>query len=220
MVETQEQTRYAPGRPAADEIAERHERLLTIAAEVFVDLGFAGTSMGEIARRAGVSKNTIYARYSTKSELFSGVMRFRADRLLPRFTDVLLTDRGLEKTLQTFGENLLDVMLEPQSMGFRRRMISEAILFPDIARQYWNLGPTRSRKLLSAYLDARAKSGELDLDDPQEAAIHFISLAQGDLVIKAELGVLGDFSPAQRQAAVRSAVRLFLKSYRKVELKS
>ena len=130
MVETQEQTRYAPGRPAADEIAERHERLLTIAAEVFVELGFAGTSMGEIARRAGASKNTIYARYSTKSELFSAVMRFRVDRLLPRFTDILLTDGGLETTLQTFGEGLLEVMLDPRSMAFRRRMISEAVSFP------------------------------------------------------------------------------------------
>lgn len=186
---------------------------MTTAASVFMELGFAGSSMGEIARRAGVSKNTIYARYATKTELFSGVMRWRADRLLPRFTRTLLTDQGLETTLQTFGEGLLEVVLEPESMAFRRRMISEAVHFPEIAREYWSLGPARSRKLLGEYLQTQALAGAIVLRDPHLAATEFIALIQGDFVIRAELGIEPAPAPEKRVAVVRGAVQLFLGAY-------
>jgi AcrR family transcriptional regulator len=49
--------------------AERRERILGAATEVFADRGYAGASMAEIAARAGVVASVIYDHFGSKREL-------------------------------------------------------------------------------------------------------------------------------------------------------
>ena len=48
---------------------EQTDRILSIAAEEFADKGFAGTAIGSIAKRAGVSVGVIYKYYAGKEDL-------------------------------------------------------------------------------------------------------------------------------------------------------
>jgi TetR/AcrR family transcriptional repressor of uid operon len=57
------------GRIAGMTAEAVRERLLTAAAEVFVERGYEGARTSEIARRAGLSTGAIYSRYQTKAEL-------------------------------------------------------------------------------------------------------------------------------------------------------
>ena len=67
------------GRPSVAEANLRTETLLEKAAEVFIEHGYQRTSMEEIARRAGTTKQTLYARFPTKSDLFKEIVRARAE---------------------------------------------------------------------------------------------------------------------------------------------
>jgi AcrR family transcriptional regulator len=58
------------GRPPAAEAELRAAHLRDIAAEVFLEFGYEATSLGEIAKRAGASKETLYAHYADKADLF------------------------------------------------------------------------------------------------------------------------------------------------------
>ncbi|APE33904.1 TetR family transcriptional regulator [Nocardia mangyaensis] len=49
------------------------EKLLDSALSAFLDFGIKRTSMGEIARRAGISPATLYRRYESKNELVEAV---------------------------------------------------------------------------------------------------------------------------------------------------
>src|ERR1035438_1454412 len=53
-----------------DRTADKRSSILEAAAEIFLDGGYLGTSMDEIAAKAGVAKQTVYAHFSNKRELF------------------------------------------------------------------------------------------------------------------------------------------------------
>ena len=54
--------------------AEREERILTAAAELFVHYGYDKTTVDDIARAAGVSKGTIYLHFAGKDDLLEGLV--------------------------------------------------------------------------------------------------------------------------------------------------
>ena len=58
----------------ADEDSSKRRQILDGARKVFMDLGFDGASMGEIARSAGVSKGTLYVYFADKNRLFEAIV--------------------------------------------------------------------------------------------------------------------------------------------------
>nr|WP_314541781.1 TetR/AcrR family transcriptional regulator [uncultured Massilia sp.] len=53
----------------------RPQELLEAALDLFVERGYAATRLEDVARRAGVSKGTLYLYYENKEELFKAVVR-------------------------------------------------------------------------------------------------------------------------------------------------
>src|SRR5215510_15347429 len=69
------------GRPRQLDDSARRERLIAAAEQVFVELGYGAANMDGIARRAGMSKKTIYQVFETKQDLFAAVIESRRDAL-------------------------------------------------------------------------------------------------------------------------------------------
>ncbi len=57
-----------------EEDSAKRRQILDGARKVFMDLGFDGASMGEIARAAGVSKGTLYVYFADKNRLFEAIV--------------------------------------------------------------------------------------------------------------------------------------------------
>ncbi|MEV6867248.1 helix-turn-helix domain-containing protein [Streptosporangium subroseum] len=66
----------------------RADRILNAARELLVSWGYGRITIGEVARRAGVGKGTVYLHFSTKEQLFMTVMT--ASHL--RMVELLLRD--------------------------------------------------------------------------------------------------------------------------------
>src|SRR5450830_198984 len=62
----------------------RPRELLAAALDLFVEKGFAATKVEEVARRAGVSKGTLFLYFASKEELFKAVVR---ENIAGRFTE-------------------------------------------------------------------------------------------------------------------------------------
>src|ERR671929_2429887 len=60
--------------PLDEETNSKRRQILEGARKVFMDLGFDGASMGEIARAAGVSKGTLYVYFEDKCRLFEAIV--------------------------------------------------------------------------------------------------------------------------------------------------
>ena len=65
--------------------AATRERVFTAAVELIAEQGYAGTTVEEIAVRAGVAKGTVFYNFGSKEKLFEELLQAAAGRLLAGF---------------------------------------------------------------------------------------------------------------------------------------
>jgi AcrR family transcriptional regulator len=115
----------------------RPAELLAAALAVFVEKGFAGARLEEVAARAGVSKGTLYLYFRSKEDLFEAVVR---EFVVRRADDERLRLAGSggdpRQRLQAALEGLWQFFGDAAASGLVKLIISEARNFPATARFY------------------------------------------------------------------------------------
>jgi AcrR family transcriptional regulator len=96
---------------------ERREQLLDIGRRLFAERGFEGSSIEEIAARAGVSKPVVYEHFRSKEGLYGAVVDREVERLLATATAILSGANSREK-FEAAAVALLRY-IEDNSDGFR-----------------------------------------------------------------------------------------------------
>lgn len=207
------------GRPREKDVSLRLDKILGIAAQVFLEEGFDRASVSAIARLAGASKETLYARFATKEELFETVITRKTEILLKKFSRVLVPDQRIEKVLESYGLNLLNLMLGPEMQRLSRTVVSAAPHFPELAERFWKLCPDREQQQLADYLEVQKVAGILVAVNVRKAAELFFSLCLGQFLLHAQLRVRRLPSLAERKEHIREVVRMFLAAYGGADLK-
>jgi TetR/AcrR family transcriptional regulator, mexJK operon transcriptional repressor len=199
------------GRPPTEEVAARAARLLDVATEVFLEQGFKGASMSEIARRAGASKQTLYARYPSKAALFAALVERKAGRLFEAIGP-LGEGRSLRDTLVHCGSELLELIVSDDARGVHRLVVAECMEFPELGEIFWERGPGRTRAMLANYLRAQHKLGNIQCGDPEQAVEILLALIISATSLRASLGLepRAVKTQAQRKSWVNFAVDVFL----------
>src|SRR5687767_14112073 len=72
--------KYDRSQTASERAAERRERLLDSATEVFAQRGYAGTRVDDIVEHAGISRRTLYEDFDSVEQILSEVYD-RANRI-------------------------------------------------------------------------------------------------------------------------------------------
>ncbi|GAA1086554.1 TetR/AcrR family transcriptional regulator [Nocardiopsis composta] len=96
---------------------ERREQLLGIGRELFAERGFDGTSIEEIAARAGVSKPVVYEHFGGKEGIYAIVVDREMQKLLGMVGESLTAGHARGK-LENAALALLQY-IEESSQGFR-----------------------------------------------------------------------------------------------------
>ena len=121
------------GRPPKELAGEVDARILDAARKLFLERGFEGASIDEIAEAARSGKPTIYARFRDKRALFTAVMmRDILSRISEAKTE-MLTGATIEERLTNAASALLHWSLDSERIGLMRLAIAEAHRFPDLA---------------------------------------------------------------------------------------
>jgi TetR/AcrR family transcriptional repressor of mexJK operon len=198
------------------ETDSRIDRLLDIAAQTFLEEGFEGTSVGEIARRAHASKETFYSKFTNKNELFRRVMGRLMGRFTSKLTSTLNAELPPETALTSFASLILERILSDEAIGLQKIVYMEASRFPEVADMFFEMGPQRTTNALIAYFNAQIKKENLRQMDTVLAAGHFMGLLTSDLMMRKSLGMLTKPSSKERAYRVKSAVDVFLRAYGKL----
>ncbi len=185
--------------------------ILDAAAEVLSVHGVAA-SMDEIARRAQVSKQTIYNHYGSKTEL---VRALCAQRVEDMTAGLESPEAALhpEEALASFGARLLRGLAELRSAAFMRMAMTSVAVMPEIAQAFYEAGPRASRARLAEFLRAETLAGRLACPDALEAAEFFAGMVIGSYQSAALLGVDRGLDDAKIEALGQEAARRFLKAY-------
>jgi TetR/AcrR family transcriptional regulator, mexJK operon transcriptional repressor len=194
---------------------EKRRQILAGARHVFGELGFERASVDLIATRAGVSKATVYNHFEDKKALFVAAVVEECDGLRAGLMRCLERPVGdAEQVLRTVGEKIMAVSLSPSIAGLYRQAIAEAGRLPEIGRMVFERGTREVQDAVASHLARLHESGALRLDeDARSAAIAFVSLCQGDLTVRARLGVLEYPVDDAVRASVKRAVRIFLRAF-------
>jgi len=196
--------------------ATRRAGILAAARRVFLRESYAGASMESIAQEAGVSKQTVYNHFGSKEELFQALVRGRCQSLCNALeNDARYEDGDPEQVLSAFGDNILAVMLAEESLDLYRLLQAEGRNHPELAQEFYAMGPDRTARLLTEYLTEQARAGVLDVDAPRVAAEQFVTMLMGHLRVRSLLGLAPAPDAAERRRYVESAVRIFLGGIRR-----
>ncbi|NKY26889.1 TetR/AcrR family transcriptional regulator [Nocardia gamkensis] len=127
-------------KPVAD-----GEKLLESALSAFLDFGIKRTSMGEIARRAGISPATLYRRYESKNDLVEAVSVREAQRFVASIEKQVRTVSGNDDQLVEIfvafigaiaGNELLRRLLRTEPDLILPRLTTEAGPILAVGRDY------------------------------------------------------------------------------------
>ena len=197
---------------AGEEDSSKRRQILDGARKVFMDLGFDGASMGEIARSAGVSKGTLYVYFADKNRLFEAIVE---DEALEKGKIAYNLDPGrdVETTLREFGQAYIGSMCRPGGGSSIRTVMAIAERMPDVGRRYYASVLESIITRLAAYLEARVKAKELAIDDCQHAASQFMLLCQASLFLPFVFQAAPPPSPERIAQVVESATRMFRAAY-------
>ena len=161
-----------PARPRWQRRKEaRPEELVAAALEVFVERGFAATTLAEVARRAGVTKGTIYLYFENKEALFKAVVR---ETIVP----VIAQGEALARSFTGSARELLEQLVreywrlvgETALAGIPKLMMAEAATFPELTRFYYDEVVTRGHRLMAGVIERGIKNGEFRSVDVMLAA--------------------------------------------------
>jgi AcrR family transcriptional regulator len=195
-----------------DDSAKRRQ-ILQGAGKVFMDLGFDGASMGEIARAAGVSKGTLYVYFADKSRLFEAIVEQEAlgqGKVAFNFDP----ERDAATTLGEFGRAYIELLCRPGGGSAIRTVMAIAERMPDVGRRYYAHVLEHTIGRVADYLEARVKAKELAIADCQLAAAQFMQMCQASLFLPFIFQAAPPPSPQRIAEVVDSAVRMFLAGYR------
>ena len=169
------------GRPKILDDTQRRQVIIEHAYRAFVELGFAETSTAEVARRAKISKRTLYEIFSDKKALFAAVISEYRHLLLdlPRPDDERCS---VEESL--FRIFRLDISNEEklEREAILRLMTRESILFPELSDYLYETKAVKSRELLMEWLLKTAGERGLYLEDVEVLAGLLMDVVFGALL--------------------------------------
>ncbi len=195
-----------------DEDSSKRRQILDGARKVFMDLGFDGASMNEIARSAGVSKGTLYVYFADKNRLFEAIVEGEA---LEHGQVVFNFDpaRDVATTLREFGKAYIELLCRPGGGSAIRTVMAIAERMPEVGRRYYASVLEKTIDRLAAYLEAHVRANELAIDDCQHAASQFMLMCQASLFLPFVFQAAPPPSAARIREVVESATRVFLAAY-------
>jgi AcrR family transcriptional regulator len=193
--------------------SSKRRQILDGARKVFMDLGFDGASMGEIARAAGVSKGTLYVYFADKNRLFEAIVEeesLEQGKLAFNFDPA----RDVTTTLMEFGQAYIQVLCRPGGGSAIRTVMAIAERMPDVGRRFYDNVIAVTIGRVATYLEARARLGEVAIDDFQLAAAQFMQMCQATLFQPFIFQAAPMPSPERIEQVIASATRTFLAAYR------
>ena len=181
------------GRPPREHAGQVEERILDAAGRVFLEHGFQGASVDEIADAASAGKPTIYARFPNKQALFAAVV----ERLVRQNTShyaLSCAGNSLMERLDALAAIILTRVLAPETIGLIRVAVAEARRFPDLATSVSCMGRQRQIEALAsvfgelAATDAIGASPAFAPDQLTETARRFLDLVVLPMLMRALFG--------------------------------
>jgi AcrR family transcriptional regulator len=193
---------------------DRRDAIVAVAHQVFLEKGYAGTSMSAIAARHQGSKGTLYNYFSSKEELFAAVIERKCEQFMGAVFGAEVEGGDIRNALTRFAQRILETALSDDTIATKRLIAAECARFPEIGRAMFRSGPQRGREQMAKFL-ARAKdAGQLRADtDVALAAEQFFALCFAESQLPRLWNAIPMLTPDEIRKQAEDAVSTFLRAF-------
>ena len=152
---------------------EKREAILTGARKVFMQSGFGGANMDDVASAARVSKMTVYRHFGSKEDLFAGVITEMCHDLIPEQLQEIF-NREPRRALRSFARKMIEILFNEDSIELHRLAVSECRRFPMLGELFFATGPQVCIDALESYLIRHKTDPRFRITDPRRSAEEFL----------------------------------------------
>lgn len=183
--------------------------MLKVASDLFLERGYSGTSIDEIARRSRVSKGTIYGECGTKEDMFR---EFYSSSLTPFIDDLgnaVQRGRNIGDVVRQIVGGVLRTNSDANAIGLLRLAIAERDRFPSVAELVRRQGG-EAMKPFADYLRDQAGRDRLSDEDASRYTLHLFNMALGGSAV-----LLTDTESfyGDKEAWIDSVAQIFLAGF-------
>lgn len=173
---------FASGPLSRSERGEqKYAQVLAGAREVFLNDGYEGASVDDIARAAGISKATLYRHFPDKAALFSAVLAQECRTQAQLHPELCYHDRPIAEFLLDLARDVLHFTLSDFGLAIFRIAVAESARFPRVGETFYDTGSEMNRVRLAPALRLGIERGELMDLDPDYAAHVFYGICKANL---------------------------------------
>jgi len=190
------------------------EAIINAAEHLFLERGFGGVSMDELAVEAGVARRTLYNQFPSKEDIFREMLLSVSARIGDALPPGIETQGDVEDVLRLIARGVLAFQAPAEFVGLLRMTVADSRQFPWIATAFDSvLSPYLER--FTRYLSHMTSLGVLNCPDPLLAAQQFLGLLNGPTLWPRIFSPDNVFSSLD--TVVEQAVEMFLLRYRTVK---
>lgn len=192
---------------------QKRLNILTAAIQLFCEHGFPHTSMDEVAKIAGVSKQTVYSHFGSKDDLFVAAIESRC--LAHQLSGRLLNDpEDAERCITEFAHKFGEMIVSHEAITVYKACIANSDSHPELSRMFYDAGPTHIFNMLEEYFMKVEENGLYHFGNCRDSAIRLCSMLFGELKVRLELGLDTGNLVELRSKFIAESARLFLKAHK------
>lgn len=185
---------------------DRPREICAAALDVFAEKGFAAAKLDEIAKRAGVSKGTLYLYFEDKEQLFRAVVR---DTVVPNVENlraaIIQTGLPFADLVRLFLGQFVEIANRVPIGAVAKMVISESRNFPELAKVWHDEVVSKGIGTLTALIEMGQAKGEVRDGDARLHAFTLMGPMLMGLLYRETLEPVGgaplDFGALARQHA-------------------
>jgi len=192
--------------------AETEPRILAAARELFLERGYERTSMEDIAKRAGVGRQTVFNRFADKESLFTATLEgvFRAVGTDPTRRRQARTDA--EAGLARVGREVLASFASPASIALARTVVSEGSTFPEIIREFDKSIFSRAIDHIATYLRT-LRHGPKTMPEARLVGKQYVGMIGVDPIFRPLLGMSPPLGESRRAEIAEYCAKVIVGHY-------
>ena len=196
--------------------ARKDREIIEAATAAFIAKGYDGTSMEEIATKAGASKQTVYKHFTDKETLFTEVVESTASQtndIVESVTMLLSEAKFLEGGLQQLARRMTTTLMDDELLKLRRLIIANADRMPQLGRSWYEKGFERMLASVASCFQKLTSRGLLQTSDPRVAASHLFGMLLWIPMNEAMFTGSNPRSEADLERHADASVEAFLAAY-------
>lgn len=191
---------------------EKRVAALEAAVTLFLERGYAGTSLHDVAKAASVSTGTLFKHFPTKAELFGAIMA-QVWETAPGHEPRPLPEGDPREGLTIVGLDYARLLRQPNIEALFRVIIAEAQRFPELGQALYERGKKPYLDRLHGYLEREVSLGKLAIADIPLAGRQFLGMINDVVFWPRFLIVDLVIDDSEVLRVVQGAVETFLARY-------